>query len=154
MKELSKEKTLKHLAHMFKCYEYNFINVDYKPPEEETQVYRQICQIIELHFDDDWQVVKKELGKFMQKQKPTVTEEFVQEAIDYIADFPSYKRLEKKLNEAGVEVKKNNCEHDWVDITAHDEKHGNTYRCKECGEEKFEPFESDIRQAFIGDGLD
>lgn len=101
MKKLSKERLLYWVGSKI-----NIINIKegIVPTDEETQAYRQICQIINFHFDDDWQIVKKELGKFMQKQKPTVTEEFVQEAIDYIADFPSYKRLEKKLNEAGVEV--------------------------------------------------
>lgn len=37
-------------------------------------------------------------------KKPVVTETFIQEAIDYIAEYPSYKRLEKKLIEAGVSV--------------------------------------------------
>ena len=101
MKELSKERLLYWVK-----TKIGIVNVKEQiaPSEEEMQAYMQINQIIKLHFDDDWQTVKKELGKFMQKKKPTVTEEFVQEAIDYIADFPSYKRMEKKLNEAGVEV--------------------------------------------------
>ena len=48
----------------------------------------------------------RSLVEEMPAKKPTVTEEFVQEAIDYIAEYPSYKRLEKKLKEAGVEVVK------------------------------------------------
>jgi len=34
----------------------------------------------------------------------SVDEEFIQEAINYIAEYPTYKRLEKKLIEAGVRV--------------------------------------------------
>ncbi len=70
MKELSKERLLYWVE-----TKINIINIKegIVPSEEETQAYRQICQIIELHFDDDWQTVKKELGKFMQKQ--TVKEE-------------------------------------------------------------------------------
>ena len=40
----------------------------------------------------------------LQKKKPKVTEAWVQEAIDYIGEYPSYHRLEEKLKEAGVEV--------------------------------------------------
>ena len=66
MKELSKERLLYWVETRI-----NTINIKegVMPSEEETQAYRQICQIINLHFDDDWQTVKKELGKFMQKMK-------------------------------------------------------------------------------------
>jgi len=37
-------------------------------------------------------------------KKLIVTEKFVWEAIEYIAEYSSYNRLEKKLKEAGVEV--------------------------------------------------
>lgn len=40
--------------------------------------------------------------KLVGQQKPEVTEEWIQKAIDYIAKYPSYKRLEQKLIEAGV----------------------------------------------------
>jgi len=33
-----------------------------------TQAYQQIEQIINLHFNDEWQQVKKDLGKFMKGQ--------------------------------------------------------------------------------------
>ena len=58
MSKLKKEELLKHFAHMFKCYEYNFINVDWKPPEDGVQAYKQIKEMI---------------------QKPQVTEEWIEE---------------------------------------------------------------------------
>ena len=58
MSKLKEKELLKHLAHMFKCYEYNFINVDWKPPEEGVQAYKQIKEMI---------------------QKPGVTEEWIEE---------------------------------------------------------------------------
>lgn len=38
------------------------------------------------------------------QNQPEVTEEFVWKARDYIAEYPSYHRLEKKLKEAGVKI--------------------------------------------------
>jgi len=46
------------------------------------------------------------LLKIERLQKPEVTEKWIQEAIAYIAEYPSYHRLEEKLKEAGVKVKK------------------------------------------------
>jgi len=75
------------------------------------QATQQIKEIVKLHFSDDWQQVKKELGKFMQKQKPGVTEEWINAkafllqgaANNFVALRQS---LTKMLREAGVEVVK------------------------------------------------
>ncbi len=67
MKKLSKERLLYWVGSKI-----NIINVKegIVPSEEETQAYRQICQIIKLHFSEDWQQVKKDLGEFMKGKKP------------------------------------------------------------------------------------
>ncbi len=40
-------------------------NPDEDYTEKEWQALEQIEQIIKLHFSEDWQQVKKDLGKFM-----------------------------------------------------------------------------------------
>jgi len=51
---MKKEELLKHLAHMFKCYEYNFINVDFKPPEEGVQAYKEIVALIKKEVSEEF----------------------------------------------------------------------------------------------------
>ena len=45
--KLSREELLRILLHMFKCYEYNFINKEFKPPEEGKQAYNQMRKLIQ-----------------------------------------------------------------------------------------------------------
>ena len=63
MSKLNKEELLNWLeqAHRYFTFE---------PPGKDEQAFQQIKQIIKLHFSDDWQQVKKDLGKFMQEHKP------------------------------------------------------------------------------------
>ena len=56
------------------------------------------------NWDDKTEQAYQQIKELIQK--PGVTEEWIQKAIDYIAGHPSYKRLEKKLKEAGVEIVK------------------------------------------------
>ncbi len=104
MKELSKERLLYWVT-----TKINVINIKegIVPPEEETQAYRQICQIIKLHFSEDWQQVKKDLGEFMKKQRPKVTDEFVEKWVEIIRpETPTSIRLAIKdmLEEVGVKI--------------------------------------------------
>jgi len=77
-----------------------------KPKKEELlrllDAMHQLC--IKENWDDETEQAYQQIKEMIQK-KPEVTEKFVQEAIDYIAEYPSYHRLEVKLKEAGVEVK-------------------------------------------------
>ena len=45
-------------------------------------------------------------------------------------------------------LSKSKCEHDWFEITVHDEKYGKTYKCSKCPEEKFEPNEREPIKRF------
>ena len=45
-KRLTQEELNKTLEHMFKAYEYNFINVKKKPPKIGKQAYNQIKELI------------------------------------------------------------------------------------------------------------
>ena len=49
---------------------------------------------------------KQAKRKIMALIKKEVTEEWIWKAIEYIKEYPSYHRLEEKLKEAGVEIKK------------------------------------------------
>jgi len=80
---------------------------------KELQAYKQIWRLIELHFDDDWQDVKKELGKFMQKQKPKVSKNDIIELSENIWDAIIYQKngipsicilVKDFLSKAGVEI--------------------------------------------------
>ena len=76
MSELRKEELLRELKEMkefVRAWEVlNPKKVSWSGIKE--QAYQQIREIVKLHFSDDWQTVKKELGKFMQKQKPEVSQ--------------------------------------------------------------------------------
>ena len=69
MVKLDKKDLLGHLEFMFSTVQdcANQICKPIYPPIE--QAYGEIREIIKLHFDEDWQDVKKELGEFMKKQK-------------------------------------------------------------------------------------
>jgi len=99
MKKLSKERLLYWVGRKI-----SIINIKegIVPSEEEVQAYRQICQIIKLHFSEDWQQVKKELGEFMKKQKPEVTVEFIEKWMKRMG-CASYK-IGDLLKELGVEI--------------------------------------------------
>ena len=47
-----------------------------------------------------------------------------------------------------MKKEKGKCEHDWFEITAHDEKYGKTYKCSKCPGEKFEPNEKEPGKRF------
>jgi len=74
------------------------------------QSYQQIKEMIKDHAEQEEIEVRYieiilDLYDQLEKKKPEVTEEWIQKAIDYIAEYPSYHRLKEKLKEAGVEIK-------------------------------------------------
>ncbi|GAG55501.1 unnamed protein product [marine sediment metagenome] len=46
----------------------DWLDFHYEPLYSGQREYDKIVQIIKLHFSDDWQQVKKDLGKFMKEQ--------------------------------------------------------------------------------------
>jgi len=106
MKKLKKKELLWNLDHWagMRKIPYDILT--------EQQSAEQIREIVELHFSNDWQQVKKDLGKFMQRQKPGVTEEWIEEIMKelfkkHTIGFPTPKAIEifkELLKEAGIEV--------------------------------------------------
>lgn len=91
MSKLSKEELLYWLA----------LARWYHPPSDQKerkskQAYEQIKEIVKLHFSDDWQQVKKDLGKFMQGKKLQVTEEWIEEKAVEIYNLSYYKSFHPK----------------------------------------------------------
>lgn len=75
------------------------------PSSKIEPLIRKLIKEIKRKYDDDVFAIKvMEYERGLRDAKPKVSEEFIQQAIDFIAEYPSYKRLENKLIEAGVEV--------------------------------------------------
>ena len=112
MKELSKERLLYWVK-----TKINIINIGegIVPSKEETQAYRQICNLINSYF------------LIVNLKSPNYAAGYEQGIFD------------EKMNQQ--KRKEEKCEHDWFEITVHDEKYGKTYKCSKCGDEKFEPDE-------------
>ena len=106
---MKKEKLLEQLAHMFKCYEYNFINVDWKPPEEGVQAYQEIVALIKKpqvteEFIEKW-------GKFFGDRMPSLEEDYP--IILKLAN----DKVKQMLKEAGHKVVKPVTE-EWIEEKA------------------------------------
>lgn len=75
------------------------------------QAYQQIKEAIQSDVEHqeltaNYIDIVIDLYEQLEKKKPGVTEEWIWEARAYIAEYPSYHRLEEKLKEIGVEITK------------------------------------------------
>lgn len=163
MKKLSKERLLYWVK-----TKISIINIKegIVPTDEEVQAYRQICNLINSYFlivnlkspgygagyeqglfDEKMNQQKGKEDKEMQLKEAldhldNIVETYVDKKV-FVGDEPFvYGRAKDAIELLRFNFEKGKCEHDWYDITVHDEKHGKTYKCSKCPEEKFEPNEN------------